>query len=382
MSIRIQIDNQPFIVEKGLTILQAARANNIEIPTLCDFPRLPSPGSCRMCVVEISGRANMPTACTTPAEEGMVIYTQSPKVRALRVELLQMLLSEHPSGCLFCPENTHCEECMVTLRKAAVTTGCSSCPKDEQCELQSLVEEYQVDKPGYPMRYRMIPVERHDPFFDRDYNLCILCGRCIRACEDLHFTGTLAFTKRGTHTLVGTSFYHSHLESSCTFCGACVEVCPTGALSEKTRKWDGRPERETVSTCPLCSIGCEIKLLSKKERVIGSLPLHANGQAGLCVKGRFGITELVNHPTRLKHPQKRIESTMLKIDWEETLRIAAEKLAACPPERFQMRISASCTSEDLYVAEKFTREVMKSTNIRTQVQPSQGAGVMEVSLAA
>jgi predicted molibdopterin-dependent oxidoreductase YjgC len=375
MSILIHIDDQEIQVEKGITILQAARQNEIEIPTLCDFPGLPSHGSCRMCVVEIQGRPNMPTSCTTPVEEGMVIYTHSPKVHALRSELLQMLLSEHPSGCLFCPEKAHCDECMVTLRKAAVTTGCSSCPKDDQCELQTLAEKYNVEKPGYPVHYRMIPVEKYDPFYDRDYNLCILCGRCIRVCEDLHFDSTLAYTRRGTHTLVGTSFYRSHLESSCTFCGACVEVCPTGALSEKTRKWSGAHERETASTCPLCSIGCQINLLSKKETIIGSLPNHLLGEAGLCVKGRFGITELVNHPTRLKHPQTRVEQTWMATGWEEAIHIAAEKLAACPPEHFEMQISASCTNEDLYVAARFTREVMKSNNLRIPALARYGTGM-------
>jgi predicted molibdopterin-dependent oxidoreductase YjgC len=379
MTITIHINNLPLQVEQGITLLQAARQNQIDIPTLCDFPGLPAHGSCRMCVVEIQGRPNMPTACTTPVEAGMQVYTHSPKVVALRVELLQMLLSEHPSGCLFCPENTRCDECMVTLRKAAVTTGCSSCPKDEQCALQTLVEEYQVDKPGYPMRYRMLPVERNDPFFDRDYNLCILCGRCIRVCEDLHFTGTLAFTQRGTHAVVGTSFYHNHLESDCTFCGSCVEVCPTGALSEKTRKWDGKPEREVASTCSLCGIGCQINLLAKKERVIGSLPNHNAGEEALCVKGRFGITELVNHPTRLKHPQKRSEHTWLGTSWEDAIQTAAEKLSACPPERFEMRISASCANEDLFVAAKFTRQVMNSANIRSTALSGYGAGIASIA---
>jgi NADH dehydrogenase/NADH:ubiquinone oxidoreductase subunit G len=154
----------------------------------------------------------------------------------------------------------------------------------------------------------------------------------------LHFTGTLAYTKRGTHAMVGTSFYRSHLESDCTFCGACVEVCPTGTLSEKTRKWDGLAERETASTCPLCSIGCQINLLSKKERVIGSLPNRTrNGEEGLCVKGRFGITELVNHPTRLKHPQKRIEQTWLGIGWEEAIEPAAEKLPLARPNALKCK---------------------------------------------
>ncbi len=346
-----------------MTILQAARQYNIYIPTLCDFPGLPSHGSCRMCLVEIEGRPTTPTACTTPVEEGMRIHTHSPKVQALRSEILQMLLSEHPSSCLFCPEKDHCDECMVTLRKAGVTTGCGSCPKDEQCTLQEMVQKIGLSGVDYPIHYRMLPVEKNDPFFDRDYNLCVLCGRCIRICGELHFNNVLAYTNRGTQSLVGTAFHRTHLEAGCSFCGACVEVCPTGALSEKTRKWDGKPDRETVSTCPLCSIACQIRLLSKNNRVIGSLPEHAAGMDALCVKGRFGITELVNHPTRLNAPQKRAGTDQLAISWEEAIRTAAEKLSACDPNRFALRVSPNCTNEDLYVAQKFARAVMRSGGI-------------------
>jgi NADH dehydrogenase/NADH:ubiquinone oxidoreductase subunit G len=198
MSLQISIDGRSLSVEKGKTLLQVARENGIDIPTLCDFPGLTSHGSCRMCVVEIAGRPNTPTACTTLAEEGMVVQTNSPKVQALRIELLKLLLSEHPSSCLFCPEKSHCDDCMVTLRKSGVTTGCRSCPDDGQCELQTLVDRFGLSEVGYPVRYRMLPVLKNDPFFDRDYNLCVLCERCVRVCEEDHFSSVLTLTSRGT----------------------------------------------------------------------------------------------------------------------------------------------------------------------------------------
>ncbi len=138
MSFQVSIDGRPLWVEKGKTVLQVARENGIDIPTLCDFPGLPSHGSCRMCIVEIEGRANTPTACTTLAEDGMIVQTNTPKVQSLRKDLFKLLLSEHPSSCLICNEKSHCDECMVTLRKTGVTTGCRSCPQDGQCELQKL----------------------------------------------------------------------------------------------------------------------------------------------------------------------------------------------------------------------------------------------------
>jgi predicted molibdopterin-dependent oxidoreductase YjgC len=378
MSLQISIDGRSLSAEKGKTVLQVARENGIDIPTLCNFPGLPSHGSCRMCIVEIEGRPNTPTACTTLVEEGMVVQTDSPTVQALRTELLKLLLSEHPSSCLICPEKSHCDECMVTLRKAGVTTGCRSCPQDGQCELQVLVDRFGITEIGYPVRYRMLPVQKQDPFFDRDYNLCILCERCVQACEENHFSSTLTLTHRGTDAIVGTAFGQTHLEAGCSFCGACLEVCPTGSLSEKTRKWDGKPERAVSTTCPLCSIGCQIDLLVKNDMVIGSLPDHAGGSDMLCVKGRFGITELVNHPTRLRQPLFANRSGSLPVSWDQAIATAAEKISSCEPGKYGMLISADCSNETLYVARKFVNEVARSKNLRTSSAVLYGDGLQVV----
>jgi predicted molibdopterin-dependent oxidoreductase YjgC len=378
MSLQISIDGRSLSVEKGKTILQVARQNGIDIPTLCDLPGLASHGSCRMCIVEIQGRLNTPTACTTLVEEGMVVQTESPNVQALRKELLKLLLSEHPSGCLICTERSHCDDCMVTLRKTSVVTGCRSCPQDGQCQLQILAERFGLTEVGYPGRYRMLPVEKNDPFFDRDYNLCVLCGRCVRVCEENHFLSTLTMVSRGTDVIVGTAFGQSHLEAGCSFCGACVEVCPTGTLSEKTRKWDGKPEYEVATTCALCSAGCQIKLLVKNDMVIGSLPDHAGESDMLCVKGRFGITELVNHPTRLEQPVVVNRDGSLPVSWEQAIETAAEKISSCAPGKYGMLISADCSNETLYIAQKFVREVARSNHLQTSSTALYGVGLQAI----
>ena len=375
MNVQINLNGQPVSVPGGVTILQAARLNNIEIPTLCDYPGLPAHGSCRMCIVEIQGWANTPTSCTTPVQEGMVIRTESPKVQSLRADILRMLLSEHPSSCMFCPEKSHCDECMITVRKAGATTGCRSCSKDETCELKVLVETIGMDGVGYPTRYRGVKVRKDDPFLDMDFNLCILCGRCIRTCEELHFNNAMAYTQRGSDSMIGTAFSQTLAAAGCSFCGSCVEVCPTGTLSEKTRKWDGKADQAVTSTCPFCSIGCQVQLDIKEGAVIGSLPAHAAGTDQLCVLGRFSVTETVNHPSRLKEPARRTAGQNEGIPWEEALHLAAKRLAGCAPERFEMVVSADCTNEDLYVAQKFTRQVMKSERISSPVLAQYGAGL-------
>ncbi len=365
--INITIDNRALRAQKGMTILQVAERNDIYIPTLCAHKDLTPFGGCRMCIVEVEKMRGLPTACTTPAEEGMVVRTHTAQVHAVRLEILQLILSEHTSSCLICDEKEECKRFATTIRKAGVTTGCRYCPNDQQCELQKVAEKLELKEINYPIYYRNLPVEKDDPFFDRDYNLCILCGRCVRMCQDVRTAGTLAFTQRGRLTVVGPAFHRSHMDAGCEFCGACVSVCPTGALSEKSNKWDGRAEREETTTCALCGLGCQVRLLVKGNSVIGSLPaedpLINDGQ--LCVKGRFCVTETVNTCKRVLKPYRIQDGSQALISWEQAVDLAAEKLSTCAPEDFGMLVSANCCNEDLYVAQKFARVAMRSHNIDT-----------------
>lgn len=357
-------------VHRELTILQAAQQNNIDIPALCAHPSLTPMGGCRMCMVEIDGMPGYPTACTTRVADGMNIRTDTEKLKAERAEILQLILSEHPSSCLICDERVECASSMTTIRKAGVTSGCRYCPNDHQCELQDLVESLGIEKIKYPVLYRGFRVEKEDPFYDRDYNLCILCGRCVRICQEVRIASTLTFKQRGPHTVIGPAFNRTHLESDCEFCGACITVCPTGSLAEKTAKWEGKADKEVVTTCPLCGIGCQVRVLTNGDRVIGTRPapdpLISDNQ--LCVKGRFSIGELVNGHTRLKLPYRRINGNVVPSGWKEAVKLAAERLSACPPERFGMLVSPDCSNEDLYIAQKFARTVMKSHHVDTSAR--------------
>ena len=369
-TITVNIDNKSFEVEKGLTILQAAEQNNIYIPTLCAHKDLTPYGGCRMCLVEVEGARGFLTACTTPVSEGMVIRTHTDQIQKERREILELMLSEHTSSCLICDEKEECKKSMTTIRKVGVTTGCRYCSNDDKCELEEVVSRLQVKEINHPIYYRNLRVEKEDPFYDRDYNLCILCGRCVRICQEVRNANVLAFNQRGRHTVIGPAFDRTHTEADCEFCGACVSVCPTGALAEKSNKWDGVHEREEITTCALCGVGCQMRILIKGDRVIGTLPAKDDliNNEQLCVKGRFCVNELVNNYQRLRKPLKFQDGAKLKIEWDQAIEIAAVQLSSCPPEKFGMIVSPNCSNEDLYIAQKFTREVIGSNNINNSAR--------------
>jgi len=375
-TVSVVIDNTRYAVPRGATVLEAARAQGIYIPTLCAHESLTPYGGCRMCIVEVDGFRNFPTACTTPVAEGMVVRTDTAQLQAMRIDILQLLMSEHTSSCLVCGEKDECRRYSTTIRKVGITTGCRFCAKDGQCEFQEVAERLGVRTIDYPVHYRGMRVEDEDPFYDRDHNLCILCGRCVRVCQEVRVADVLGFKYRGRRAVVGPAFERTHVEAGCEFCGACVAVCPTGALAEKARKWEGKPDREVHTTCPYCGVGCRMRLRVREDRMIGTLPDAdpAGGEGQLCVRGRFCVSEVVNEPRRLRRPSRGAGSIAAEITWDEAIARAAERLAACAPGTFRMLVSPCLTNEDLYVAQKFARVALGTNDIDCTARTAYGSG--------
>ncbi|MFX1330443.1 MAG: molybdopterin-dependent oxidoreductase [Promethearchaeota archaeon] len=355
--------------EKGDTILDVARQFGIYIPTLCDHDELESHGGCRMCIVQVEGMRGFPPACSTAAKDGMQVKTSTEKLLTLKRRIMQLLLMEHPSACMVCAEQEGCNEYRPEPYKAGRVTGCTTCPNRYTCQLREVVEFLGIKNLDYLPHYKEIEVERHDPFFDRDYNLCILCARCIRVCDDIRGTSAITFAKRGHKTRVDTSFGISHIESGCWFCGACIDVCPTGSLKPRMTKWTGAPDSIEETTCVLCGLGCQTQFNIKWNRVMGSeagsresSPNHGH----MCVIGRFCIPSLVNAPDRIRTPRLMKEGSLVPVSWEEALDETARILKEANPERVGFIGSPQMSTESAYLFHKLARVGVRSPNVDFQ----------------
>jgi formate dehydrogenase beta subunit len=258
-TINLTIDGIEVKTTRGKRILEAALDAGVYIPNLCALRDIKLPfGACRLCQVQIEGRRGTITACSEPAVEGMVVHSNTPEVNCLRREILEIMLARHPHECLTCWRRERCKPFDICLRNVSVTERCVTCPKNRHCELQKVVDFIGLDAMPFPYTPKGLPVEIENPFIVRNNNLCILCGRCIRVDQEILGFEAIAFNLRGARTYIGGAFGKPLIESGCTFCGSCVEVCPTGALMDRGEEWNRWDKRETLSV--RCKYACPARV--------------------------------------------------------------------------------------------------------------------------
>ena len=326
--ISLTIDGLSIEVQEGATVLQAARDAGITIPTICDHKDLNPYGACRMCVVQIEGVRGFPTSCTTPATQGMQVTTQSEQLTNLRNCTLELMFSGHPNSCLKCPHREACEQERPQATKAARSTRCGFCANRDECELRAMALDAGLQELQLPTLYAAHKLERDDPFMDRDYNLCVLCGRCWRICEKIHGKPAINIINRGKWARIGTAFDKSHLDSGCVFCGACIDICPTGTLTDRFARWQGKPEATVATTCQLCPQGCSVHAQSKDGQLLAYTMPGFSTEDRLCLLGRFGAAQILSSSKRLTRPMVREGGDLIPVDWEYALQEAAKGLQA------------------------------------------------------
>lgn len=362
---KILLDGLPVEVTEKKTILEVAREKGVYIPTLCDHPRLEPYAGCRMCLVEVKGKRGFVPACSSYAEEGLEVMTTTPELQSLRRNILALILSEHPSACLICAEKDKCDDLKSTIRKVGEVTGCVLCGENGRCRLQDVVRAVGLDILEFQPVYRNLEIRRDDPFFDRNNNLCILCGRCVRVCHEVRGASVLSFVSRGSSAVIGTSFDRTLFESGCQFCGACVDVCPTGALTERAVRPEMLPEKTGPVICSLCGMGCTLDVEIRGKRVLASRPSENGpvnrGQA--CVKGRFAVREAVMGRARVLDPLLKLGEGHRPVSWEKAMEFAASKLSEFKGDEVALVVSLQSTVEDLYLLYKFARDGLKTTAV-------------------
>ena len=371
--IELKIDGKTIYTEEGKSVIEAALANGIEIPHLCYHPELSISGGCRLCVVEVEGQAMPVASCGLACRNGMEVHTQSAQLSTMRRDIIDLFVSDHPLDCVICD-------------------------KAGACSLQKYAYDYGIKETSHTFELSRTLYQDDNPFFIRDHQYCILCSRCVRVCSEVVGANAIEIVGRGFESHVATPFDGPMIDSSCVYCGSCVQVCPTAALMPVSRLGRGREwELDRVqSICGYCGVGCNIEYALKDGEI-----LYANGAGDntvnselLCSKGRYGW-DFARDRDRLTRPLVRrdlaydlgftgepwsmpetsplevrkpnILDSHVEVEWDEALEIVADKMASTiqeyGPDSVMGLTSARCTNEDNYIFQKFMRVTVGTNNL-------------------
>ncbi|MDE2260045.1 MAG: (2Fe-2S)-binding protein, partial [Betaproteobacteria bacterium] len=349
-TVTLEIDGFEVTVPQGTSLMRAAVLAGTQIPKLCATDSLEPFGSCRLCLVEIEGRKGFPASCTTPAEAGMVVRTQTPRLAELRRGVMELYISDHPLDCLTCAANGDCE-----LQDMAGVVG-----------LRDVRYGYQG------LNHLKDQADTSNPYFTYDPSKCIVCNRCVRACEETQGTFALTISGRGFESRVSASESQPFMDSECVSCGACVNVCPTATLMEKTVIEAGQPDHSVLTTCAYCGVGCGFKADMKGSEVVRMTPWK-DGKANeghACIKGRFAWG-YATHKDRILKPmiRKHITDPWQEVSWETAINHAASEFRRIQAESGVDSIggitSSRCTNEESYLVQKLVRAAFRNNNVDT-----------------
>jgi predicted molibdopterin-dependent oxidoreductase YjgC len=365
----IVLNGNVFSFEPGDTILDVARRSSIDIPTLCHLRGASPTGNCRVCVVEVEGESNLLPACDTPVFGGMVVQSESAKVVEARKLIIQLMLSSGNHNCAIRgTEGNDWTKFQMGVQEQDQSS--ELCPAWGDCRLQDLAYRYQVSAEKHLETEVPYPMETVNPFIVRDFSRCIKCGRCVQACNEVQVNNAIDFGYMGADVKIITPDDKPLKDSDCVFCGECVQACPVGALVEKDARYKVRPWEATKvrTTCSYCGVGCQIYLhvLDNKVVAVTGVEDVAPNYGSLCVKGRFGY-DFIGSSERLTTPLIKEGGEFREATWDEALDRVANQFtdikAQHGADTIGMLTSARVTNEENYIANKFTRAVLKTNNI-------------------